>query len=631
MRVAQLCASLSHLLRIGSAVLLLFFGLALSVFAQDVSLLADDTINDLQVTLPGDGGAFTLTVIKDAYNQNQWYYVPKHPRVVERVNGGRVEPVFHLFRYQVPSSTDRSVLVEGGLLQFSATLAIPDAALQLVRAEIARTRRVAQNQIALSALRVRSADVSVYTPGGVGGTFVASPVFGAGAAPTFANQEMSFSVDLTKSGAELFRSLMEGTTGVQLIVNMKYGGLTPPAGFTVTVDYKKARNYYSRDSVFAARASYFGLFGASYESRSSEIRDTLITEGALKIDIIEGSGFTQQEADKYLQPIVKRINDEIIQMFTPPTAIIPAVASQVQAGGFFGSAGYSVATKEENQLRQVKEIINFRVRRWEERTTPVTGFVSVGRYSPETRASLESYVRALNWESAYYTLPPVDVSPELNITAIDLSIGVSSGNRRIPNQLATWRPTTGWRDRNNRPISTFAFALAPAGFTGDVLRNAFYTAEMNITAGPALSRRTIMLTRTERVFEGEKALTTPSNFYDVLKLDARRLSFRDLDPNSDLKLDGITGSITVGEGSTQTSFNVDIEPTGVANARQAPEPVYFIVPRSASGQPGRVIGNLRFDLENGSVAWKSNGDLAAQFPGLVVNLKDYMVRESKNP
>jgi len=54
-----------------------------SAFAQDVSLLADDTIDDVKVTLPQDGGDFVVTVIQDAYNRNQWYYIPKHPRVVE--------------------------------------------------------------------------------------------------------------------------------------------------------------------------------------------------------------------------------------------------------------------------------------------------------------------------------------------------------------------------------------------------------------------------------------------------------------------------------------------------------------------------------------------------------------------
>lgn len=622
----RICASRAKfLLAIAFAVI----SLNASVFAQDVSLLADDTIDDIRITLPQNGGEFVITVIRDAYNPNQWYYIPKHPRVVEVMNNGKLEPVFHLFRYQIPDPNDRSKLLEGGLLQFSATLAIPDAAVEPLKATIANRKGLNKAQITLTGLRIRSADVTVYTPGGVGGTFVATPVFGVGAAPTFANQDMSFSMDLTKGGAELFRSLMDGTTGVQLIVTMKYGGLTPPAGFSVTVDYAQARDYYSNNTTFAARASYFGLFGASYESNSSQIRDTLVNSGALKIDIVQGSGFTEQDADKYLQPIVKRINDEILQTFQPPREISPAVANAVKAGGYFGSAGYSVATKQESQLKQLKETINFRVRRWEERVTPVTGFVSVGIYPADIRAKLVSFVQSLNWESAYYILPPVDTSPELNMSGIDLTIGLKSNNKVIPDQIASWRPATGWRDREGKAVTTLTFNLAAAGFTADVLKNAVYTSQMNVTAGPQNARRTIIITRTEPAFQGERALTTPSNYYDVLKLDGHRLSFIDLDPSSDLKLQEVTGSITVGEGASRTTFPVDLAPPTTSNPTRPPEPVYIIVPKTASGDPGPVIANLQFEFSTGNAPWKGNGDLRTQFPGLLVNLKDYMVKEAK--
>ena len=200
---------------------------------------------------------------------------------------------------------------------------------------------------------MKSAKVRLYTPGAQG-VFVSTPPDGNGSAPIFTTQDMAFAVDLTKIGTSLYKELLEGNAGLKLQVDYTYGGLTPPAGFTVNVDYKQARQYYANNTIFQAQASYFGLWGASYKSESTEIRDKLEQSGALIIDVVEGSGFKKEDIDKYLQPIIKRINDQVLLTMAPPEQIDAPKADPSGKGGFFGSASYSTSTKEVNQLKQYK-------------------------------------------------------------------------------------------------------------------------------------------------------------------------------------------------------------------------------------------------------------------------------------
>src|SRR5262249_36555230 len=146
---------------------------------------------------------------------------------------------------------------------------------------------------------------------------------------------------------------------------------------------------------FRAEASYYGLFGASYEQQSDTIRDELIQSGALDIKIDEGSGIKLSDIDKYLQPIVKRINDEILETFKPPSRIEPAHAAGNDKGGYFASANYSVAVKDVSNIHKLSETINFHIRQYEERTTVSRGFISVGGYPEAVRKSLATVVPTL--------------------------------------------------------------------------------------------------------------------------------------------------------------------------------------------------------------------------------------------
>src|ERR1043165_4978880 len=70
------------------------------IYAQ-ASLLTEDIIDDIKVKPGGDEKkAYTVTVVRDAFQREQWYYVPNAPRLVERIINGKRYPEFALVKYQ---------------------------------------------------------------------------------------------------------------------------------------------------------------------------------------------------------------------------------------------------------------------------------------------------------------------------------------------------------------------------------------------------------------------------------------------------------------------------------------------------------------------------------------------------
>lgn len=596
------------------------------VSAQDVSLLADDTIDDVKVAT--ERGETIVTLMRDAYNSNQWYYVPTRPRLVQVVNNGRKEPVFHLYRYQFENPSKPNELLEGGLLTFSATLALEPQAVEDLKRQIVEKRAdVDRTKLALSALRMKSAKVQLYSPG-ASGVFVATPPDGNGDAPIFTTQEMAFVVDLTKIGTSLYKELIEGKAGLKLQVDFTYGGLTPPAGFTVTADYKQAHEYYGKNTKFQAQASYFGLWGASYTSESTEIRQRLEESGALKIDVVEGSGFKKEDIDKYLQPIVKRINDQVLQTMTPPERIEAPQANPSGKGGFFGSANYAVATKDITQIKQIRDVINMRYRMYEERKTSAAANISVADYAQEVRDSLFSTVKNLNWESAYFRLPDVDLTQDAGVKQVDLSVLLGSGEKRLPERSFTWTTTAGWVDvQTNKPSTGTVFALLGEGFTGELLKSAKYTTTYRFTVRGKNQSYQIV----EPAFSGSRPFSTPTQGIDTLIVDASNLNFKDMEDagkkpeemRSGKKLLKVT--VVVDSKQDRPIAPIEIKAIKANNEVIAARPlsVVLVNPQFAS-DPSPVSVKVTFYLSDGTtMAWTGNTvDLRRDYPDLNITLVD---------
>lgn len=118
---------------VAAAVLLLFCSVAM---AQQVGLEEDDIVDDVKFT--HQGVESSVTVLRDARQRLQFYYVPARPRIVEVKDGqsGNVIPEIALVKYQFPNPAERGSLIEGGVAQFSLLFSVPPEALAQIRAQL---------------------------------------------------------------------------------------------------------------------------------------------------------------------------------------------------------------------------------------------------------------------------------------------------------------------------------------------------------------------------------------------------------------------------------------------------------------------------------------------------------------
>ncbi len=589
---------------------------------QVVSLDSKDTMDDISVsTAEGD---FPVTVVRDAYNDRQWYYIPPRPRLVERTTDGETRPVFSMYRYQLPDSAHPGQLIDGGILQFSVTYALKADDIDKVKGIVAQRRGVPASQISLTALRPKSAEVTVYTPG-ENGTFVTS-VNGGGKAPLFATQEMPFTIELNKLGASVYQQIESGQGGVKIGITFKYPGLTPPAGFKVTADYKQLHDYYEHNSHFRAEASYFGFFGASYESTSQQIRSELVNSGGLHIDITPGSGLTLEDIDRYLQPILKRINDNIIELFKPPTEV-PANAPWNPRTGSFGGINYSVSTKDVHQIRQQTETIDFSFRQYEERETTAGAFISVGSYSENIRKKLFITLSPDINPVLYMILPQLDdqvSSGNIRAATIDLSIMKPGQDAPLRTVSGNWKPTYGtdWNifealagEYRAPQIQVPLADLRQAGYDLGTLKVRSTLKLVSALQGDA----PLEIVQEFPVAEATTKVMTPGVNYQLVSVDPSNLTWRMLNPSAPGKqVAQVQLKITCGSRSiTQT-----LSPRNVNGNVTPPTAFGWFVPKR-SIEANAVKLEVQFLLSDGSkVAWSGNGDIREKYLDLNVPLFD---------
>src|SRR5688500_12456949 len=94
-----LVASTAAIVRFSLILVFLLSGVVINTVHGQASLLTEDIIDDIPVKPGGDEKkAYSVTVVRDAYQRDQWYYVPNAPRLVERVIDGKRYPEFALVK-----------------------------------------------------------------------------------------------------------------------------------------------------------------------------------------------------------------------------------------------------------------------------------------------------------------------------------------------------------------------------------------------------------------------------------------------------------------------------------------------------------------------------------------------------
>ena len=562
------------------------------------SLASEDIIDEVPVKIGNVVEKFT--VLRDAIQKDQWYYVPDQPRVVERVmSSGQREPEFMLVRFQFKDPANPEGLAEGGFLQFSMSLGLPPEAIPQLRATIAQRTGGNPDTIRLAALPFKSAVANLYIP--KSGLLVASEHVGPGIAPTFSTQKMAYAIPLTKIGSDVFDTLVNGTTGLAAGIEFTYTGLTPPVGFTVEVDWDQAYTFYSKDEKIRAELSLGGFFGGKASIDRNKMLETLKQNKVIRVVEIDNP----ENGAKYLEGLLERINKELLENVKPPTNI-PTEASAGDPtpskgildklkSRFFGSAGYSVSIKERKQVRQGKEIVSFQSRKLQERKTIAAGFVGIGSYPEEIRKRLVAIVPPGPWKAAYFLLPNVGDAQEIGIGQVDLELRLKKGDVTHATQVAVWKPTGGWRGVGSAdtPRSLLVFGLMDLFARDPNLSNLRFETTTQVT----LKNEVLKVTDSLPI-DDQKAIVTPLSAVKVIRLDTTSLSWAGLVPDS--KLVSATVSLKAGD----KSFTALVKPRLLDSKLAPPAPINWIVPRNVSS----IVATVTFRLSDGStVSWSENG------------------------
>lgn len=574
----------------------------LCLFASALAFLSDlkaavslDQSTDYLPGLKAEGRTFT--VIKDTESDAVWYYVPASPRLVINKTPTGDLPEFNLMRYAFRDPSNPGGSLEGGVMQFSVSLDVADSILDELKKMIVASKKTNSTitQLSLVPLPLQSSTVAIYAP--KDGTLISKDSFGSGKAPSFIGQKMAFVIPLTTQGANYYQGLMEGPTGVLVAADMTFQGLTPRLGFSVEVHWSRLFEYYSKNEKFAARASYYGLFGAQAKVDAGEIHQTLEDNKLIHITSITGANFTDADAQKYLQPILERINAELIERVKPPDKVDPATASDPSTSDLFGSVGYSVALKKQSSSVKADETIIFDHREYQNRETTCSGFVSIKGYPAD---QLITFAPQDQTRKVYFSLPSAVQDTSVKLKSADLTITLVKGDQPQTSDNFSWRsPDTVWK-KATTDTSVIFYALSGRSGAAD----SDFVFKVRLTGTP-IKGRSFSVAKTidpQEITIGSSdiALSSLNDLTDKVGISSSGLAWHQLDANA--SLDEIVLSITSGSYSVADTIRCIYS----GSSWTVPPDSAWLLPRQTEDTP--IIVKLFFvDKDGNRTPWRYNG------------------------
>lgn len=592
---------------------------------------------DITITIRGTRQTFT--VIEDAQNPAMWYYVQRNPQLAEE-NG---TPVFQLLKYQAADETEKEKEIAGGVLQFAVNLALPAEAQTAIRKRIFEIkssewkqmspgavddleakRKLQEKDMKLTCLPLSSASVAIYD---LGGKLAAQGGLMGGIAPTFANQDMVFQIKLNKLGTDLYTELVKGNTGIPCVFAYAFKGISPKNGFKAEIDWDQTFRHYTSDK--KTRDALGGwLYSWTDEKHTSELRQLLTSSKCLRITTLSGDAMSDEEQDRYLEPIMKRINDELLDAVKPPEQIDAAQSSQTAGGGWLGGGGLSFATREASRVRKGRETVTFDKQKVMTSRGGCGAFIGLSKYSPEIREKCITVMPPGNWANAMFALPSVGDDPRLGIAQIDLIVGMVDKNGQpliidtdkkgeastIPQQAVTWTPDRGyWCSPSDKttPREALLFPMSHlyASLTSAKIRDLRYKIRVAITQKIKSSVFRFESDSLQPVIDGDIPLSTPFDCVEPLTVNAGLLNFLLTDKTSDLKQ--ISAKVDFGDAKGRKTVSASI-----SDPAKGTEMVFLI----AKDKPFRLA--ITYSVAKlGQVPWKYNtfaGDLREVFPGLEI-------------
>ena len=583
--------------RTALVVLLLAFCNIRGSVAQ-VSLLPEHTI-----TVNG------VTLIRDAKKDTRWYYVPERPHLLERnpSDASDPRPSFQLVTYQARQNAD---LYEGGMLQFSVSMAISAKEKANLETELRKKLRLKRGDLlTIAPLPYHKAEATLY---GAGGEITAWGGMAPGLAPAFVTGALPFQLKLDKFGADLYSGLVDKKdSGVGVLMTLAFDGLLPPAGFKVTVNWDQTFKYISNSSeTKVALGSYFS--GIDIGISKTKIREELVSNSCIKVESLTNESVTDEKIDRYLDPVIAKIQTELIEKIKAPEKIDLASRNKpdfMDKCFFPLKVDITVTMREVTQVRKGSETFEFNESVIVERKTACGTFIGINSYPENVKKALIRAMPLDSWASAFLLLPGVENTPELHISSVNMTANVvdAKGNSvETLSDTARWSSDSpfAWKNKDGEETGSLKFPLMALfdkhNKNIEAIRKEYrFKVDVQIEQnfGGVGKISTTKTSYFSPLFDGDLPLSAPVDLVDNIIFDVSALTF-----GSDNGLKKLRIQVKKGKSGEKLEYTFPPRNSDELSV------VFIVESAKEDTQVEELIGSVNFDSVAGKrIPWEHNG------------------------
>lgn len=565
-----------------------------------------------------------VTLIRDSHDSARWYFIPERPVLLERNPSDKDDPrpVFQLMTYQKSKDSN---LYEGGVLQFCVSLSISDK----LREKILNTLKAREDmkglKVSLVPLPFNKAEAMLFDGKGM---LNAQGTQSPGLAPAYVTGALPFQLKLDKFDSDLYETLVNTSGGgVGVLMKLGFEGVLPPAGFKVTINWDQTYDflYENKETRVAIGTCNFGVdIGIS----KTKIRENLLSNGCMKVESLSNEAVKQEDIDRYLDPVIERIQQTLIAKIHPPERIDTESKNEPDSfsKSFFpAKSSVSVEMKTKNEVKTGSETFVYDRSVVVERNTSCGAFIGINSYSDAVKKRLVSTMPLDSWASAFLLLPGVDNSPELHISSVNMSAEVVDKNGDAISGLsdtAAWsaEKPRSWLNRDGEETASLRFPLMSLfkKHNNDiaVIRKR-YNFKVDVSVIQSFGSGKLYEVKTSRLmpmFDGDLPLPATVNFVDPVVFDVSALTFN--------------------RSSGVKKVKVEIRKEGSSDKLEYSFPsksgdessVVFLVEAAMTGNEepaAQILSTVTFETAKGKVLWQNNDkDLRGLEPSLYFMLFD---------
>lgn len=570
----------------------------------------------------------SLIAFKDHQDSNLYYLVPQNPYLEVKKKGKITTPVFRLLKYQ-HLNTETQNIEEGGILNFSLSFGIKTP--QMAKAKTSLKAYLKNKKIKVTLLPLKAENLAVFSPKGERLAETSGSLKGLAGA-YFRNSVIPFMLEFNRLDTDILEELISGTTGLLVMGNFSFEGITPALGCKVTVNWDETyKSFTQNTSLSASMCRIFMDLGTKVDFQSA--RDTLIKNGSLKVESTTGNNFTEEEFNRITQPVIEKMMKEMTTglKFSDkiPTEIIDNSEKENQSIGdkIVGVAetigdtamalspygilwgndklktkiNFSYVAKDIKRVRKGTQIFDYSKRTIVNQRSLLNTFVSIRRFKNQ-KSKLIKNIEPGNWHSSYFTLPAVGDCEYLGIKNIDITVTPTFKRKSIKNIKSVNARYTSrsecWKIKRNE-IEMMIFPLA---WLYDDKKYSENTDQLEFkvdtTIVPARQpwgkQRQLAFTKYIPIFNGNIPMTEPEELIEVIDFKTRRLHYIGDDQ---IGVEALSGRLYCDK--TKISFELDEnEPRAsiiIPIGTQVKAKIYFeICYKNAEGR----IRNKRIPWEN---------------------------------